>query len=376
MSTFITRLDAKGTGPTLAIKDLIDVAGVPTTVGSRVFADEAIPAEHDAPLLEGARKADARIVGKANLFELAFGASGVNEWFGTPKNPLDDELIPGGSSSGSAVAVANGDATIAYGSDSGGSVRVPSAFCGTVGLKTTFGRIPLTGVFPLSSSLDTVGPMARTVADVALAMSLLEPGFFESESRPSLIGRINPIGVEVDPVVNAAIDKALSLLDIEIVDIVVDGWRQAFDAGNVILISEAARTHRSLMADATRREKLSEAVRLRLIDGAAVSTARIEDALVVKQQFDKKLRELFDQVPLLALPSVGFFPPPLTEWREHVYTELTMPFNLAGVPALSIPVRSTSRLPASIQIVAPWGAEELLISAGRVFESAAGTQSD
>ena len=134
MVTFITRLPVSGGGVRLAVKDLIDVAGVPTTAGSRALAVSAGPAERDALCLGGARAAGARIVGKANLNELAFGASGVNEHFGTPVNPLDPGRVPGGSSSGSAVAVAGGEADLAYGSDTGGSVRVPAAFCGIHGL--------------------------------------------------------------------------------------------------------------------------------------------------------------------------------------------------------------------------------------------------
>src|SRR5206468_1634351 len=158
------RLDSSGNGPRLAIKDLIDVEGVPTTAGSKAVADAAEPASKDAPLMAGARAAGVRIVGKANLHELAFGATGVNPWFGTAVNPLDPALVPGGSSSGSAVAVATDEADVAYGSDTGGSVRIPSACCGTAGLKTTHGRISLGGVWPLALSLDTVGPMARDVA--------------------------------------------------------------------------------------------------------------------------------------------------------------------------------------------------------------------
>ena len=127
--------------------------------------------------MAGARAAGVAIVGKVNLHELAFGASGVNEYFGTPVNPLDPDRVPGGSSSGSAVAVADGEADIAYGSDTGGSIRVPAAFCGVTGLKTTHGRVSLEGVWPLAPSLDTVGPMARDVAGVAAGMALLEPGF-------------------------------------------------------------------------------------------------------------------------------------------------------------------------------------------------------
>ena len=159
MTTFITRMPSSGDGIRLAVKDLIDVAGVPTTAGSRALAATAAPAERDAPCMAGARAVGARVVGKANLDELAFGASGVNGYYGTPVNPLDPSRVPGGSSSGSAVAVAGGEADLAYGSDTGGSIRIPAAFCGITGLKTTHGRIPLAGVWPLAPSMDTIGPM-------------------------------------------------------------------------------------------------------------------------------------------------------------------------------------------------------------------------
>src|ERR1700737_166368 len=140
MSTFITRMDTTGTGPRVAVKDIIDVAGVPTTAGSRAVQRSAAPAATDAACLLGCRSAGARLVGKANLHELAVLPLGTNPWFGTPVNPLDPALIPGGSSSGSAVAVATGEADVALGSDTGGSVRVPAACCGVTGLKTTYGR--------------------------------------------------------------------------------------------------------------------------------------------------------------------------------------------------------------------------------------------
>src|SRR5947199_1385446 len=202
MSTFITRLDGGGSGPRLAVKDLVDVAGVPTTAGCRAVAEGAKPAAADAPCLAGARAADAPIVGKANLHELAFGATGVNQWYGTAVNPLDPSLVPGGSSSGSAVAVATEEADVAYGSDTGGSVRIPSACCGTAGLKTTHGRISLEGVWPLALSLDTVGPMARDIAGVVLGMQLLEPGFAVADTAPTTAGPFHLRGP--DPSIDAA----------------------------------------------------------------------------------------------------------------------------------------------------------------------------
>ena len=151
-------------------------------------------ADADAACLAGARAAGAAIVGKANLHELAFGGAGVNEWYGTPVNPLDPALLPGGSSSGSAVAVAEGSADYGYGTDTGGSVRIPAAFCGLAGLKTTYGRISLDGVWPLSPSLDTVGPIALDVAGLAAAMALLEPGFAAGARPAARLGRLRPRG--------------------------------------------------------------------------------------------------------------------------------------------------------------------------------------
>src|ERR1700722_14465094 len=181
-ATWIIRLDqgdkASGGGDIrLAVKDCIDVAGLPTTAGSRVVAAQARGAAADAPVVAAARRAGARIVGKTNLTELCWSAAGVNEWSGTPVNPRDPRRLPGGSSSGSAVAVAVGEADVALGTDTGGSMRGPAAYGGDVGLKTTHGRIPVKGVHPLAPSLDTVGPMGADVAAVELGMRLLEPAF-------------------------------------------------------------------------------------------------------------------------------------------------------------------------------------------------------
>ena len=211
ITTFITRLEpGPDDGPVLAVKDIIDVAGVPTTAGSRAVADGVAPAKVDADCMWGARCRRARLVGKTNLFELAFGASGLNEYFGTPVNPLDRGAVPGGSSSGSAVAVATHEADVAYGSDTGGSIRIPSAFCGTAGLKTTFGRVPLGGVWPLAPSFDTVGPMARDVAGLVLGMELLEPGFVVDVPAAGSVARLRLPGIDVDPRIDAAVGSALA----------------------------------------------------------------------------------------------------------------------------------------------------------------------
>src|SRR5579864_3297886 len=191
MSTFITRFDTSGSGVRLAVKDLIDMEGVPTTAGCRAVADEAAPAPADAACLAGARAAGAAIVGRTNLHELALGVTGVNPWFGTPENPLDPRLVPGGSSSGSAVAVATGEADVAFGSDTGGSVRIPSACCGTAGLKTTFGRIP------------------RDVAGLLAGMELLEPGFSMQLDEPVADLRVGRLPIEATPAITDAVRRAL-----------------------------------------------------------------------------------------------------------------------------------------------------------------------
>jgi amidase len=375
-ATFITRLDpgrSAGDGPTLAVKDLIDVEGVPTTAASRAVADTALPAERDAACMSGARAAGARIVGKANLHELAFGASGVNEAFGTPRNPFGADLVPGGSSSGSAVAVATFQADLAYGSDTGGSIRVPSAFCGTVGLKTTFGRVPTAGVHPLAPSLDTVGPMGRTVEDVTLAMALLEPGFVRAGSgEVSLVGRVHPQGVAIDPVIDAAIDAALAAAGLDIIEVELPEWSAAFAATAAILDSEAAVANRHLTSEPGLRGLLGAGTRERLERGSAVGADRVAAGRAFGSRWRDQLDAAFRQAQILVLPTVGFFAPRIEEASRHQFTLCTAPVNLAGLPAVALPV-PTRAAPASLQMVGPAGSEELLLAAALVLESAAAT---
>jgi amidase len=178
------------------------------------------------------RRAGGRIVGTTALTELCWDESGINEALGTPVNPLDAALVPGGSSSGSAVVVARGEADVALGTDTGGSVRIPAACCGVAGLKTTWGRIPLAGVHPLSPSYDTVGPIARDVAGLVLGMQLLEPGFAPRPVDRPVVARIRP---PASPVADAAVDRALA----------ATGWEIVGEAGAVVvrdpLVRAAAR---------------------------------------------------------------------------------------------------------------------------------------
>jgi amidase len=366
VSTFITRCETSGSGIRLAVKDLIDMEGYPTTAGCRAVADQAQPAAVDATCLAGARAAGARIVGRTNLHELAFGVTGINPWFGTPVNPLDPTRVPGGSSSGSAVAVANGDADVAYGSDTGGSVRIPSACCGTAGLKTTWGRVPLEGVWPLCPSFDTVGPMARDVAGVTTGMELLEPGFRVAAPDEWRIGRVR---LEADPAIDAAIDRVLAATGWEVVDVDMPEWESVSLTGGLLLVAEAWTTNRVLAE--TSPEGIGKDVLDRLhmgrdaSDQVSLSAARTAQAL-----WCSRIDAMFSRFDFLAMPTLTIPPPLLDEANVLLVARCTLPVNLAGVPALSLPVPMAGHLPASLQLVGPHHSEEKLVAAGLVAEEA------
>ena len=332
-TTFIVRLDEPGEGPRLAIKDLIDVAGIPTTAGSRAVADRATPAEHDAACLAGARAAGARIVGKANLHELACGATGFNPWFGTAVNPLDPALVPGGSSSGSAVAVATGEADVGYGTDTAGSVRIPPACCGVTGLKTTWGRIPAQGIWPLAPSYDTVGPIARNVGGLVQGMTLLEPGFAIEPWSPSVVGRLR---LTADPHIDAAVDAALAATGWQVVDVDLPEWQSLGWGAAPILMAEAWESDRRLVETAP--ESVSPGTTAFLQMGKAHAEF-LANARQAAEEWKRALRAVFERVELLALPTLGVVPPEVTAGGDDtVLAAATLPVNTAGVPALAMPV--------------------------------------
>jgi amidase len=372
MTTFITRMDHSGSGPRLAVKDLIDVRGVPTTAGCQAVAETAQAAAADAACLAGARAAGAAIVGKANLYELAFGGTGINHWYGTPVNPLDPALVPGGSSSGSAVAVADGDADYSYGSDTGGSVRIPAACCGLAGLKTTYGRISLDGVWPLSPSLDTVGPIALDVAGLAAAMALLEPGFSVAPRPATRLGRLRPAAEGSDPRIDAAIDAALARSGLHVTELELPHWADAQTYTYLLMYAEAAAVNARLLSEPAARAKMGAEVRARLDQAATVTSEQAQRARDFQGAWQLELGALLSSVHALVLPTLAFFPPPLTEAGQHNLTQLTAPVNLAGLPALALPVPSQGRLPASLQLIGPAGGEELLLATGAVLEETAG----
>jgi amidase len=366
MSTFITRLDSNGSGIRLAVKDLIDMEGLPTTAGCRAVAGRAEPAPADARCLAGARGAGARIVGRTNLHELALGVTGVNPWFGTPRNPLDPTLVPGGSSSGAAVAVMTDEADVAFGSDTGGSVRIPAACCGGAGLKTTWGRIPLDGVWPLSPSFDTIGPLARDVAGLVEGMALLEPGFAPTAPQSWRVGRLV---VDAHPDIDAAVDRALAATEWAVDDVALADWEDVTVIGGLLLVAEAFTTNRVLLEQ--HPEGIGDDVRARLRMGDGLPASDLEAGRRVQSRWRQQLDDLFTRFDLLATPTLTIFPPPLDHGEELLMARCTLPVNLAGVPAVALPVASSGPLPASVQLIAPAGGEERLLAAGRVLEAAA-----
>jgi amidase len=359
----------------VAIKDAIDLAGAPTTAGCLAVARRAAPAEADAGCLAGIRAgiraSDAVIVGKTTLTELCLSPTGINTAFGTPVNPIAPDRIPGGSSSGSAVALAAGEADLALGTDTGGSVRIPAACCGVVGLKTTWGRVSTAGVWPLTPSLDTVGPMAADVAGVATGMRLLAPDWRGPVEPATTVGRLRIEGV--DPAVEAAVDAALAAAGLTVHNVQLPGWAASFDAFSTLILAEFWQAqHRLVDADG-----VTAATNRALHRGSTVDAGTLATARTAQQAWRAEVVAALDRVPLLALPTLIGPPPRLAEVRGFDTTALTAPFNTAGVPALSLPVpMAGATLPASLQLVGPPGAEELLCATGLVVERALRSGSD
>ena len=367
-----------GSGARVAVKDLIDMAGLPTTAGCRAVADTARPARRDAACLAGLRAAiargEARFVGKTNLHELAYGISGINAAFGTPVNPLDPRRIPGGSSSGSATAVAADEADVAYGTDTGGSIRIPAACCGIAGLKTTWGRISLDGVHPLAPSLDSVGPMARDVNGLIAGMALLEPGFAVAAEAPRVVGRL---AIDADPVVNSAIDRALGAAGFSVQPVTIPELGEVIAASMALLDAQAWATNAELVATAP--DRIGRDVLDRLRHASTITDARLSAARAVISQWRATLDRLWSRVELLAAPTLLGFPP-LTDDAGAIVAirGLTSPVNAAGLPSLALPVPADGPraaggpLPASIQLIGPAGSEDRLLAAGTVLEQAVG----
>ena len=365
---FLTHVEHGDHGLRVGVKDVIDVEGIVTTAGSRYVASHSPPALRDAACLAGLRSARAQIVGKTNLHELAFGTTGVNHAFGTPVNPLDRSRVPGGSSSGSAVAVALGLCEIALGTDTGGSIRIPSACCGTYGLKTTYGRIPTEGVWPLAPSLDTVGPMARDIDGLVTGMVLLEHGFREAPIAPERFGRLEVAAL--DSRVDLAVDSAVNAAELEVrpVDISPDEWAGAVDALNTILWAEAAESNLTLF---DHWDELESGPHLRRGLDIAHDHPRLDHARRTAARWRERLTDAVLRYGPIICPTLEVFPPRVSELdsAEGSLARFTSPVNLAGLPAIAIPVPSTGPVVASLQMIGPHGGEEVLLAAARRLAS-------
>jgi amidase len=371
----------------LAVKDLIDIQGVVTTAGSKYFAKRGTPALRDAECLEGARSRDVFIVGKTNLTEFGFGGSGMNEYFGTPKNRFVGrrKLIPGGSSSGSAVAVASGMADVALGTDTAGSVRVPAACCGIVGLKTTFKLISLEGVFPLSpNNLDTVGPMAKDIARVVQGMDLLQDGFearykeavaAKPSARGITIGRLYVDGT--DPAIDKAVDDALAAKNFRVVKLSKSfkaNWKEADRQARTLAVADAWLSDREYL----NKRGVSPTTKAGILLGELQYKNNYRRAKMAQRRWKRELRQIFREVDFIALPTLNTLPPRLPFFgRSAAFEALvldvqnTEPANLAGNPALAIPIPVHGKKVevTSLQLVGPHFSEAELLNAGRILES-------
>jgi aspartyl-tRNA(Asn)/glutamyl-tRNA(Gln) amidotransferase subunit A len=364
---WITEIDAPADGVRLAVKDLFDTAGVTTTYGSSLFADH-VPAE-SAEVVRRLEAAGYVTVGKSNLHEFAFGVTSMNPHFGWVPNPLASGRIAGGSSGGSAAALAAGLADAALGSDSGGSIRIPAAFCGVVGFKPTFGLVSLDGCFPLAPSYDHAGPMARDVATCASMMELLTDDF-EMTAVGLADLRVAVAWLdEAQPGVRARVQAATALFPrCEPID---------FPHGQdhvPVFMSEVAEIHESLFDE--HAEEYGEDVAWKLRElcfpVTAAQLAEAEDARAALREEAERLLEGFD---LLLTPTQAFVAPTYGEAANDAIrtsiTRFTNPFNALGWPALALPCGEAELgLPASVQIVGRPGADALVLAAGSALEHA------
>jgi amidase len=375
----------------LAVKDVIDVKGLVTTAGSQYFARHGTPAAEDAECLKGARARGVTIVGKTNLTELALGASGLNDYFGTPRNHLDGDkrLMPGGSSSGSAVAVANGKADVAFGTDTAGSVRTPAACCGIFGLKTTFGLVSLKGVFPLSPrNLDTVGPMATSVPRLVEGMDMLKPGTAEqfhevAVEHPAGSGlRVGRLYIEgTDPAIDRAVDRALQKAGFKVVRLnpaFTQAWNQATKNGQVIAVADGYKSNSYLLT----KPGITGATKTALLLGNLRSDSKAYDkAIQERSQWQRLLRQLFKKVDFIALPTLKKPPLNIPLWGRLATFEAralgmqnTVAVNYAGNPAIAIPIPlEEDKVPlTSLQLIGPMKSEAKLLNAARILASKKG----
>jgi 2-dehydropantoate 2-reductase len=360
-------------GVPVAVKDNIDVRGAVTTNSSTVGVPP--PAREDAPAVARLREAGAELLCKTNLLEYAAGS--VNPAYGMTYNPRDESRTSGGSSSGSAALVAAGVCDLALGTDTGGSIRIPAAYCGIVGLKPSQGLVPVEGVFPLSETCDHVGTLTRTVAQTAMLLGVLAGRRFDLRPLPSLsvgVLRRQLDDPDLVPAVRERVEEGIERLrtaGFDVFDVDLPELELVDDALGAIVLREAWDVHRRLFE--READGYGPGTRALLELGAQVDDAEYRNGLAGRERVAAAFARLFERVDVLAGPTVAYAAPaedpPVGTPEGDLEARFTGPYNLAGNPAISLPCGLVERnLPAALQLAAAVGNDELLLSVSRVYE--------
>jgi aspartyl-tRNA(Asn)/glutamyl-tRNA(Gln) amidotransferase subunit A len=367
-------------GLTLAVKDLFDTRAVRTTYGSKIYTDH-VP-EADAELVRRAKQAGAIVVGKTLTHEFAWGITSVNPHFPPCRNPYDPARVPGGSSGGSAVALATGAAALALGTDTGGSIRIPAAFCGVSGLKPTYGALSLEGVQPLAPTLDHSGPMARTPADVRLFWEAVASprgrcfGEFADASGHRATPRELPLEVgtiavcpdlhvrALEPGIQRAFDAAVAAIDV--IEVGFDAPDRLYATYAPIQNAEAAIVHARHFP--ARRDAYGGDVAGRLDTAAKVTLGEYVEATIERERIRAAFQTLFTRCDLLLTPISAVPPEPIEQPTHQRFRDgvlpYTVPQDLAGLPACAVPVGfDDAGLPVGVQITGPPRAEGRVLAA-------------
>lgn len=387
-------------GIPVALKDLYNTGGVRTTSGSRIF-DTFIPTE-DCTVAAKFHQAGAILLGKLNMHQFAYGPTGENPDYGHMHNPWNPDMVTGGSSGGSGSAAAAGQCTITTGSDTGGSIRIPAALCGIVGLKPTYGLVSRYGLSALSWSLDHPGPMTRTVEDTAITMNVIaghDPKDVASakvdipDYTSALTGDVKGLRIGIvkeyfevplDPQVRKAVMDAISLLEsmgAEIKEVSYPMFNQSQAISSTVLMAEATAYHRDLLEKDG--HQLYEPVRQRLEAGLFISAAEYLRAQQARSIFDQQGRRLLDEVDLLAGPTEPVTAPEILASKVMAgeqevgvvgaLTQYTRPYNINGFPAISVPCGfSDDGMPIGLQLAGRPFDELTVLRAAHAYEQANG----
>lgn len=363
MNEFLLRLNLGGPGPTIAIKDTIDIAGYPTEAGSFSLLGKPRAACH-ALVVQRLLDRGWRIVGKTNMHELAYGLSGINDFEGTPLNPQDARLIPGGSSSGSAVAVGNCVADAALGTDTGGSIRVPAACCGVYGFKPTFGRVSREGVLPEHTTMDCVGAFARDMTMLIAVMEAIDPGFAAeyaaAKRKAGTMWTLGTVKTDADPRILEAVDAAVESSGWKCSPRPLPGLTQAFSAGLDVMNREVWEEFGDLLLWG----KLGNDVEKRLRQASEITPERVCRGEAVRHSFAQEVDAALEPVDALVLPTMPCFPPTIEAVRAGAsplaLSSFVRPFNFSGHPAIAVPVPSATGIKTSLQLVGRRGSDAAL----------------